>query len=728
MDYELQLFADLEQAIIDTNKIYDIERIRSAFNCAYNCHTGQLRKSGEPYIEHPVAVSTILIDLGMDTDSIVAALLHDVVEDTEKTLEEVQKEFGEDVAWLVDGVTKLKHLPISSSREQQQAENVHKMLLAMAKDVRVIIIKLADRLHNMRTLEFVPENKRLIKSLETMEVYAPLAHRLGISGIKEELEDLSLFYLDRIAYDEIEEQLTLRNNDRDAFLQRIIDKINTRLTAEKIDAKLYGRIKSIYGIYRKVYMQGKDLDEIYDVYAVRITVDTVLECYNVLGVIHDLLNPLPSRFKDYISVPKQNMYQSLHTTVLDKEGIPFEVQIRTWDMHHTAEYGIAAHWKYKEGVTGTTSLDERLAWIRQLLDSQKTSDDVEDIVASIKTDMARDEVCVYTPGGDVIILPAGATAIDFAYAIHSAVGNNMTGAKVDGRIVSIDYNVQTGDVIEIITQKDKGPSRDWLNIVKTAEARNKIRSWFKKERRDDNILQGKEMLDREFRRLLIAIPPDEKDSFLLDIRFRQRFNSVEDFYAAIGYGGLAVSRIMPKIKEEFNRLYRTAPQSENQLVEQLSQKVKKEKTSSGVIVEGLDGCLVKFSKCCTPVPGDDITGFVTRGFGVSIHKKDCTNVVHSNHEASRWVGCVWAGNVKETFKATLELICNERTGILAEASIALSNMRIPLHTLLAREMKNNQSSIQVTISIHDLGQLQTIINTLSKIPDVISVQRWGQDI
>ncbi len=716
------LYHQLAQTIIDTNKIYDTDRIQQAFVCADSCHLGQLRKSGAPYIQHPVAVATILVDLGMDTDSIVAALLHDVVEDTNKTLDEIQKEFGEDVAWLVDGVTKLKHLPLSS-REQQQAENVHKMLLAMAKDVRVIIIKLADRLHNMRTLGFVPEEKQRITSLETMEVYAPLAHRLGMNGIKEELEDLAIHYLDTVATAEIETQLSLQKVDRDAFLQRIKDKISERLNQENITAKLSGRIKSLYGVYRKVYMQNKELDEIYDVYAVRVTVDTVLECYNVLGVIHDMLTPLPNRFKDYISTPKQNMYQSLHTTVIDREGIPFEVQIRTWDMHHAAEYGIAAHWKYKEGISSKSSLDERLSWIRQLIDAQQTSDNIEDIVTSIKSDMSPEEVCIYTPNGDVIILPAGATPIDFAYAIHTEVGNTLTGAKIDGRMVAIDYKVQTGDVIEIVTQKGKGPSRDWLNIVKTSGAKTKIRSWFKNEKREENIMQGKELLDKEFRRQLIHIDGEDKNNFLLDISIRQRFNCVDDFYAAIGYGGLAVSRIMPKIKEDYIRLYRTAQPDDDALTEKINSKQSKEKSSSGVIVEEIGGCLVKFAKCCTPVPGDNITGFVTRGFGVSIHKTDCTNVVNSTHTADRWVNCRWAVNEQETFKTTLEIICQDRTGLVADVSIALSGLRIPLHTLFARELKNGQSSIQVTISIHNLEQLQTIINTLTNLPDVDTVRR-----
>ncbi|MEG0942744.1 MAG: bifunctional (p)ppGpp synthetase/guanosine-3',5'-bis(diphosphate) 3'-pyrophosphohydrolase [Angelakisella sp.] len=720
------IFEKLREAIEQTNKQYDMDRIERAYLYAKGAHEGQLRKSGDPYIEHPVHAAIILIELGMDTDSIVAALLHDVVEDTPSTVDDIKKNFGADVALLVDGVTKLGGIPFSS-RERQQAENVRKMLLAMAQDVRVIIIKLADRLHNMRTLDYQSEDKKRMIALETMEVYAPLAHRLGISGLKEELEDLSLHYLDPIACNEIEEQLAMRKDEREAFLNRIITRINERLAAEHLNAQLYGRVKSMYGIYRKVYMQGRNIDEIYDVYAVRIIVDTVLECYNILGVIHDMLRPIPNRFKDYISTPKQNMYQSLHTTVIDKEGIPFEVQIRTWDMHYTAEYGVAAHWKYKVGLNGKDSLDLRLSWIRQLLESQKESDDVEDIVKSIKSDIAPEEVFVFTPKGDVVSLPLGATVIDFAYAIHSAVGNKMTGAKVDGRMVSLDFKVKTGMIVEVITPSGKGngPSRDWLNIVRTSEAKNKIRSWFKKEKREENVSEGRTAVEREFRRNLISIPDEDKESFMSDLATRQRYNSIDDFYAAIGYGGLSLQKIMPRVKEDFARIYRAEPKNDL-VVQNIPKKRKESKASSGVIVEGLEGCLVKFARCCNPLPGDDITGFITRGFGVSIHKKDCVNVINANNEPERWVQCIWASEVRETFKSTIEIIGSDRQGLLADVSIALSNMRLPIHTLLAREMKDHLSSIQVTIGISDLDELKSIIASLRKISGIISVERTVQ--
>ena len=716
------LYAQLAEAIEKSNKSYDLPRIEAAYELAKKAHEGQVRSSGDPYISHPIAVAVILVGLGMDSDTIIGALLHDVVEDTSVTLEDIEKLFGADVAELVDGVTKLANIPYSS-RAEQQAENVRKMLLAMAKDVRVVIIKLADRLHNMRTLDFrIPEKQR-VKSLETMEIYAPLAHRLGIRSVKEELEDLSLKHLDPVAYHEIEQQLALRKEDREAFLKNIIKRIQARLESEHVTAQIDGRVKSIYGIYRKMYIQGRSFDEIYDIYAVRIIVDTVLECYNILGIIHDMLRPIPNRFKDYISTPKQNMYQSLHTTVLDKEGVPFEVQIRTWDMHYTAEYGVAAHWKYKIGMEGKDALDERLAWIRQLLESQKDSDDVEDIVKSIKTDIAPEEVFVFTPRGDVIRLPQGSTVVDFAYAIHSEVGNKMIGAKVDGRIVSLDYKVKTGMIVEIITSttQSNGPSRDWLKFVKTSEARNKIRSWFKKEKREENVAEGKLALEKEMRRNLIAPPAEEREKFIADIAARQKYNTVDDFYASIGYGGVSLEKIMPRIKDDFIRLYRKTEQTLAPTVKKSSQKA-----SNGVIVEGLEGCLIKFARCCNPLPGDEIVGFITRGFGVSIHKCDCANVVNARRrgeDPERWVKATWASKVKETFKSTLDILASDRIGILADVSVQLGNMRVPIHSVMAKELKTGQTSIQVSIGISDLNQLQTIINNLSRIPGVSSVKR-----
>ncbi|MBC3938404.1 MULTISPECIES: bifunctional (p)ppGpp synthetase/guanosine-3',5'-bis(diphosphate) 3'-pyrophosphohydrolase [Anaerotruncus] len=722
---------DLLQAIEKSGRPYDREKILAAYEVAREAHKGQCRVSGEPYISHPIAVSIILVDLGMDSECVEAALLHDVVEDTDVTAEQVQKQFGADVALLVEGVTKLGKISFTS-REEQQAENVRKMLLAMAQDVRVIIIKLADRLHNMRTIEVMPEQKRRDKALETMEVYAPLAHRLGIRAVKEELEDISLRYLDPVAYHEIEKMLELKKADRQSFLEKIKAKIRERLASEYSEVYIDGRVKSVYGIYRKVYIQGRAFEEIFDIYAVRIIVDSVNECYNILGIIHDLFRPLPNRFKDYISTPKPNMYQSLHTTVIDKEGIPFEVQIRTWDMHHTAEYGIAAHWKYKAGITGHDKLEERLAWIRQLIENQKEADDVEDIVRSIKSDLSPEEVYVFTPKGDVIALPVGSTVIDFAYAIHTEVGNRMVGAKIDGRMVALDTPVRTGQIIEVVTTnaKDHAPSRDWLKIVKTTEARNKIRNWYKKERREENIEQGRAELEREFRRNMITLPEGKAKEFLLAIAKRQHFEVVDDFLAAVGYGGVLLSKIMPRVKEDYVKMYRTVePEDPTERVPIKPHRVKG--ASSGVIVEGLDSCLVKFARCCNPLPGDEIIGFVTRGFGVSIHKKDCANVINSINDpnnAERWVRAEWAmeSAKKEHFKSTIEIVTDDRIGALADISVALSTMRISISTLMAREVKTGENIVTVTFTVSDIDQLNFIIGNLRKIPGVTSVTRSVQ--
>lgn len=728
-------FEELMAALKESNRPYDFDMITQAYEYADKAHEGQMRQSGEPYITHPISVAHILVELGMDTETICAGLLHDVVEDTASTLDEIKKMFGADVALMVDGVTKLTKLSYSS-KEQRQAENVRKMLLAMAKDVRVIIVKLADRLHNMRTGEYWKEYKRREKALETMEVYAPLADRLGIRSIKEELEDISLRFLDPIAYEEIERMLKLKKEERERFLDAIQEKIRERLNKEGMKFFLQSRVKSIYGIYRKVYMQGRNFDEIYDVYAVRVIVDTSYECYSVLGIMHDEFTPIPKRFKDYISTPKANMYQSLHTTVLDKEGgIPFEIQIRTWEMHYTAEYGIAAHWKYKAGIEKKDKLEERLAWVRQLLEVQQDSGDAQDIVRSIKSDIAPEECFVFTPKGDVINLPAGSTVIDFAYAIHSEVGNRMTGAKVDGRIVPLDFKLETGMIVEIITSKGpgNGPSRDWLKIVKTSEARTKIRAWFKKERREENIITGKEELEREFKRNLINVPENELEDFVLNLAKRQHINTLEDFYAAIGYGGVLLSRLMPRVKEEFQKTYRSAAEEEKKaalLPQQTAAAGKKPgKPTSGVIVEGLDSCLVKFAKCCNPLPGDPIVGFITRGYGVSIHKQDCVNVLNSPAEnEGRWVRAEWASNVtSEKFKSTIDITSQPRDTLLADVTILLSNMHIPMHALVAKESKDHSVIlIQVTVEVNGVDQLSYLLNSLRAIKGVEDVRRTIQ--
>ena len=718
---ELMTYDKLKTLIADSGRSYDLAVIDKAYALAEKAHRGVARKSGEPYITHPLNVAALLIDLGLDTESIAAALLHDVVEDTEVSLANLKSEFGEEITALVDGVTKLGKITFSTM-EEQQAENLRKMLLAMSQDIRVMLIKLCDRLHNMRTMDAMPEQKRRDKALETMEVYAPIAHRLGMNNVQEELEDHSLQYLDPVGYGDITHMLS-QNGGAHQFVQDLADLIRERLSENGIvDAQLSSRIKSVYGIYRKMFIQNKEFAEIYDVYALRIIVENVGECYNALGIIHDMFHPLPNRFKDYISTPKPNGYQSLHTTVLGHQGIPFEVQIRTWEMHHTAEYGVAAHWKYKEGIRGADKLEERLAWVRQLLESQRDSEDAVDLLRNIKSELLPEEVFVFTPRGDVINLPTGATVIDFAYAIHSAVGNRMTGAKVNGRIVPIDHKVVTGEIIEVLTgAKDKGPSRDWLSIVTTSEAKNKIRSWFKKERREENILEGKTALDREMRRNLVTLPEDKYVSFMEDIARRQRMNSAEEMYAAIGYGGLQVSRLMPKIKEEYTKLIKASDP-----VETFQLPMKKQKSSEGVIVEGLDNCLVKFAKCCNPLPGDAIVGFITRGFGVSIHKKDCPNVqigMNLDDNSPRWVKAWWADGVKESFKSTLEITAMDRESLIVDVSSSLANMKVPIYSFVARQTADGRNNITVTVGISNIDHLGSVITKLKKIKDVVAVNR-----
>lgn len=708
-------------------KIYsdsELENIRHAYEVAKRAHKAQLRRSGEPYIIHPIAVAGILADLGMDSQSLIAALLHDTVEDTELTNEDIVKNFGEEIAQLVDGVTKLAKVP-TETKAEAQAENIRKMLLAMSNDIRVIIIKLADRLHNMRTINYVREEKRRETALETLEIYAPIAHRLGIRTIKEELEDLAIICLDPVAYREIEEYLNAQSGSRLEFLDDIINKIRDRISPMVSGSKVEGRIKSVHGIYRKMYIQGKNFDEIYDIYAVRIIVESVIDCYNCLGVIHDMFRPLPNRFKDYISTPKPNMYQSLHTTVIGKEGIPFEVQIRTWEMHHTAEYGIAAHWKYKlGGGAAGGKFEERLSWIRQLLESQNDSEDVEDIVRTIKSDLVPEEVFVFTPKGDVISLPVGATVIDFAYAIHSAIGNRMIGAKVDGRIVPIDYQVKTGEIVDILTssQTGKGPSRDWLKIVKTSEARSKIRNWFKKERREENIAEGRAEVEREFRRSFIRLPDDELKQFLQHIAERQHFDTVDDFYAAIGYGGVSLIRMMPHIKDEYLKIVKTSAPPEVVL----TQPKKRVKSSEGVVVEGIDNCLVKFSRCCNPLPGDEIIGFITRGHGVSIHTKDCSNVpadLEHCPDRDRWIKTYWDSTIKEDFRATLMISCLNRVGMLADISVQLANMRVMINDINTRNFKDGRSTFAMTITVSGIEHLKSVAAKLERIDGVLSVER-----
>lgn len=727
---QITTFEELQKVISESGKEYDLSRIRHAYELADEKHRDQRRRSGEPYIIHPLSVAAILVGLGMDTESVMAGLLHDVVEDTDCTTEELTRRFGKEVALLVDGVTKLGKIPFSS-REEEQAENLRKMLMAMAEDIRVIIIKFADRMHNLATLNYVMPQKQRDKARECLELYAPIAHRLGIRRVKEFMEDVSLRYLDPTAYKEIEQDLEQRSSSGRAFIDETMAQIRERVEVSIPNVYLSGRVKSVYGIYRKMFIQGKSFEEIYDVFAIRVIVDTIEDCYNVLGIIHDMFSPIPNRFKDYISVPKPNMYQSLHTTVINKSGVPFEVQIRTWEMHHTAEYGIAAHWKYKLGMSAKESdsktLDDRLAWIRQMLENQEESEDVTDLVHSIKSDLLPEEVFVFTPKGDVISLPMGSTVIDFAYAIHSAVGNRMIGAKVDRRIVPLDYKVKTGEIIEVLTTKEagKGPNRDWLTLVRTSEARNKIRAWFKKEKREDNIVEGKAELEREFRRSGITMVPGLMDFMLESIGRRYSCSTSDDFYAAIGYGGIQLWKVLPRVREEYLRLTKAAggePQVRPTTVPEGRQKV-----ASGVLIDGMDNCLIKFSQCCNPLPGDEIVGFITRGFGVSIHKRSCTNVPRDLTvcpEPERWVPAHWAGEVQDDFKSTLHIVAVDRGGLLADVTQQLSAMHIFIHALNCRQERNSENAfISATISINGLPQLQLIIDRLSKVAGVISIDR-----
>ncbi len=705
---------------------YDLDMIRRAFELCVTAHKGQYRKSKEEFYFHPYSVAKIIVGLGMDSESIAAALLHDVVEDTDIEIEQIKSMFGADVALIVDGVTKIGRIQYIS-REQQQAESLRKMLIAMGKDIRVIIIKLADRLHNMRTIDSLPDQKQRDKALETIEIYAPIAHRLGIRPIKDELEDLAIKHLDPIAYHEIETLLSAKQDFRESTFRAIRERIEERLKSEMsgVQFVLQSRVKSIPGIYRKMFIQGKDFEEIYDVYALRIITDTVTDCYNVLGIMHDMFRPIPNRFKDYISTPKPNMYQSLHTTVIGREAVPFEIQIRTFDMHHTAEFGIAAHWKYKEGITANNKqMEDRLAWIRQILEND---DDAGDLIRTIKIDLSQEDTFAVTPKGDVINLPAGATVIDFAFAIHSAVGIRMIGAKVDGKIVQINHVVKTGEVIEILTTNaaGHGPSRDWLNIAVTSSAKAKIRSWFKKERREENIETGKTSLEAELRRNSIVLPEKEMREFLEEAAKKQKCTSLDELYASIGYGGILLEKLIPKLKEDYIKLIKSAEKPS--IDEYIERHVVR--TPEGVVIEGIDNCLVKLSKCCAPLPGDDIIGFITRGHGVSVHKRDCVNVpdiIAEAAEPDRWIKAYWVDAGQSNFTSTLQISAVDRDGLLAEVTNVLFNMRVGLHAVNARAVKGGNCAISVTVSAASVEHLKSIIAKLSKLDGVFAVERINQ--
>lgn len=732
---ELQPLLD----VIEKNeRNYDLEKIKSAFVYAAELHAGQFRLSGEPYICHPVSVAVIVAELGLDTDSICAALLHDTVEDcADKTnLETLSKMFGAEVAMLVDGLTKIIQVHVAD-KEEAHIENIRKMLLAMTKDIRVIFIKLCDRLHNMRTLSAKREDRQRAIALETMYIYAPLAHRLGIQRIKQELENISLYYLDRVGYDEVQECIERKYGQSRDFLSEAKNIIDAKLEENKINFNLEGRIKSVYSLYRKMYTFNKQFDEIYDFYALRIIVETELECYTALGLVHELFKSVPGRFKDYISTPKPNLYRSLHTTVIGRSGIPFEIQIRTRRMHEEAEYGIAAHWKYKSGERADSNIDEKLLWISKLLESDENTRDPDEFMRSFKTDIFHDETFVFTPKGDVISLPLGATVIDFAYAIHSAVGNKMVGAKVNGVIVPIDKIPKNGDIVEILTsQSTKGPSRDWLNIVKTGEARSKIRQWFKKEKRAENIVVGKTEVEKEIRKIDKNCTDAQINDIITTIAKRIGINNADDFYNTIGFGGLSVHRFLPKIKDEIEKINASLEAKPLTTEEELSKiktvsESKRPKNNGGIIIDGEAGCQVKFAKCCNPLPGDRIVGFITRGFGVSIHKSDCPNVSSSrkNEEnLSRWVRAEWekadpTSKSAEMYEAHLQILTEDRIGLLAAVSVALADMKVSISQINTQPQKNGTIAINIHVGCKSTSHYESIVSRLRSIPSVISVSR-----
>ena len=728
-------FEKLENTVREYNPGADFKRIRESYEFAKQHHGEQRRKSGELYITHPLAVAQIVAEeLHLDSESIEAALLHDVIEDTDATYDDVAKLTSPTVADLVEGVSKLTRIQYAT-KEDEQMENLRKMLIAMSKDIRVILIKISDRLHNMRTMEYQTPAKQKQKSLETMEIYAPIAHRLGMQRMKWELEDLSLKYLDPIGYDEIVSKLDAKRPEYDALMSRTQAQIDQRLNEMGIKHIVYGRMKHPYSIYRKMFSQNKSLDEIFDLFAFRVVVDTVSDCYNVLGVIHDLYKPILGRFKDYIGTPKPNGYQSLHTTVMGNEGIPFEVQIRTTEMHEIAEYGVAAHWKYKQNGQGAGT-EGKYEWVRRLLENQEGAD-AEEFIHSLKVDMFSDEVFVFTPNGDVQHLPAGATPIDFAYAIHSAVGNRMIGAKVNNRIVTLDHVLKNGDIVEILTSKNaKGPSRDWMKIAKSNEARSKIRQWFKKEKRDENIANGRSAFDAELRHCGIAMKDVLDPEFLPVLLKKVAYPTLDDLYAAIGYGGFTAQKAVSRIQGELQRRQQQR-QQEQMLAEAVAEpkedtkpadtpkQPKAVKSEQGIIVEGLDNCLVKFSKCCTPVPGDDIVGFITRGYGVSVHRADCPNASEEKRkeQPDRWIHVSWGTDTNDSYPTTIEAVCKDRLNLLLDISSALSTTKTFVLGLNTRSTEDGFAIIRIEIQIKDGAQLSTLMNKLHQISGVLQVNR-----
>ena len=718
----------LEKTVRGYNPAADFDHIRSAFEYADRCHEGQKRKSGEPYIIHPLAVAQIVAEeLKLDSESIEAALLHDVIEDTPATHGDVARMFSPTIANLVEGVSKLTRIQYAT-KEDEQMENLRKMLMAMSKDIRVILIKVSDRLHNMRTMEYQSPEKQKQKSLETMEIYAPISHRLGMQRMKWELEDLSLKYLDPVGYEEIITRLDAKKPEYDAFLLRTQTQMDDRLTELGIQHMVYGRIKHPYSIYRKMFNQNKSLDEIFDLFAFRVLVDTVGDCYNVLGVIHDIYKPIPGRFKDYIGTEKPNGYQSLHTTVIGPDGLPFEVQIRTWKMHEVAEYGVAAHWKYKQHGQGAGT-EGKYEWVRRLLENQEGAD-AEEYIHSLKVDMFADEVFVFTPNGDVQNLPAGATPIDFAYAIHSAVGNRMVGAKVNNRIVTFDHILKNGDIVEIMTSKSaKGPSRDWMKIAKSSEARSKIRQWFKKEKKEENIANGRSSFEQELKHAGLAMK-DVTDPENLPLLLKKvTYGSLEEMYAAIGYGGFTAQKAVSRMKGELLRIARQHQAEELTLKPEeapiLVPAKPVSKSEQGIIVEGLDNCLVKFSRCCTPVPGDEIVGFITRGYGVSVHRADCPNAAPERRagQEGRWLKVSWGKDTNESYPTTIDVMSKDRMGLILDISTALSSTNTFVSGLNSRSTEDGFAVIRLEIRVRDGAQMKAIMNKLNQISGVLQVTR-----
>lgn len=714
-----------------TGKKYDIDKIETAYEYARALHDGQFRASGEPYISHPIAVAEIVAGLELDTDSICAALLHDTVEDcSEKTnLKEIEKLFGQDVAMLVDGLTKIVTLKVED-KEEAHIETLRKMLLAMSKDVRVIFIKLCDRLHNMRTLDAKPDAKRRITALETMQVYAPLAHRLGMQKIKQELENLGLKYIDPIGYEEVRSNIEKKYGQSLHFIEDVRLMVDNKLVENNIKFTLEGRIKTAYSIYRKMYNQNKSFDEIFDFYALRIIVDTELDCYTALGLIHEMFNSVPGRFKDYISTPKPNMYRSLHTTVIGKYGIPFEVQIRTWEMHHIAEYGVAAHWKYKSGERSKEEIDKKLEWISKLLETEDETRDPEEFMQALKIDIFHDETFVFTPKGDVIALPQGATVIDFAYSIHSAVGHKMIGAKINGMIVPIDRVLQNGEIVEILTSSSsKGPSRDWLKIVTTSGAKNRIRQWFKKEKRADNIILGRSMIEGEIKKAGLVVNEAARTEAVENVAIRIGFSSAEDLYNTVGYGGIPISKVKNKIVDEVIKIISPA-EPEPIVTEEtmITAKPRKIRSNSGIIVDGESGCSVKYAKCCNPLPGDQVIGFITKGFGISIHKCDCPNVINGRNNpeyVDRWVSAAWDINDSEKrslFEAHLQLRVDDRIGMLADISVALADMRVDILQINVQTSQGG-SLVSLKVGCKNTDHYNSIVSRLRNIPGVYEVSR-----